>query len=143
MKTIALVAGLALLSSTSLASPQGQEPIGGTAQLNNITLPESAGNLHVVPVSRDDLASAFVIFVRQRVPPHFHESHTELLYVLQGEARMTLGDKHLTLKPGVFVEIPRGTVHAVDVTSDTPLKVLSVQTPRFDGKDRHFVSQPD
>ena len=129
MKYSAMTVVLALLTltATAVAHQKPEKRKVDAAHLNTITMPEAADNIHVVPVSSDDLASGFVIFVRQRVAPHFHQDHTELLYVLQGKARMMLGDQQLLL----------------DVTSETPLKVLSVQTPRFDGKDRHFVRQPD
>ena len=40
---------------------------------------------------------------------------------------------------GDIIFIPMNTVHSLKVTSSIPVKVLSVQSPRFDGKDRIFV----
>lgn len=52
---------------------------------------------------------------------------------------MLLGDKTFKVKKGDMIFIPINTVHSLKVTTSIPLKVLSVQSPRFDGKDRIFV----
>jgi mannose-6-phosphate isomerase-like protein (cupin superfamily) len=63
------------------------------------------------------------------------------VYVIDGEAEMRLGDKTVKIKNGDIIFIPKGTVHAVKVTSKRPLKVLSVQAPHSDGTDRVFVNE--
>jgi mannose-6-phosphate isomerase-like protein (cupin superfamily) len=54
---------------------------------------------------------------------------------------MRLGDKTVKIKNGDIIFVPKGTVHAVKVTSKRPLKVLSVQAPHSDGTDRVFVNE--
>ncbi|HRH39186.1 MAG TPA: cupin domain-containing protein, partial [Flavobacteriales bacterium] len=73
------------------------------------------------------------------VAPHFHQHHTEHVVVLEGTAVMTLGDSTFTIAAGSTIAIPMGTVHAVTTTSNVPLRVISVQSPQFDGTDRVFV----
>ncbi len=107
--------------------------------INAITA-NNIDNIFVKKIADDTKATSFVIFIKKHVKPHLHKTHTELLYVLEGSADMQLGEQHISLTPGTFVQIPEGTVHAVTVTSDTPLKVLSIQTPQFHGQDRHFVT---
>ena len=55
--------------------------------------------------------------------------------------RQAQGDKEkvFEIKKGDVVFIPKNTAHAVKSTGKQPLKVLSVQSPNFDGKDRIFI----
>ncbi len=96
-------------------------------------------NILVEKLTTDEYASCYVIWVKQEVKEHKHEHHTENLYIIDGTGKMLLGNKTIRVKAGDFVTIPYGTVHSVEVTSETPLKVMSVQAPEFLGKDRVFI----
>ena len=61
--------------------------------------------------------------------------------MLEGSGLMTLGDEERRIKKGDYVFIPKGTHHSVQVIGEEPMKVISVQTPSFDGSDRVFVTQ--
>lgn len=95
--------------------------------------------IEVQTLTQDSLASTFIIWIDSAVKGHFHQYHTEHVYVIEGEGIMTIGENTNPIKAGDLVFIPRGTVHSVAVTSDTPMKVLSVQSPLFLGKDRVFT----
>lgn len=99
------------------------------------------GPMNVIPLRSDSLASSFLICVHSEVRPHFHRAHTEHVIVIEGEAIMHLGDEKRTITGGDVIVIPAGTVHAVSVIGTTPLRVISVQAPYFDGSDRFFVDQ--
>jgi mannose-6-phosphate isomerase-like protein (cupin superfamily) len=86
----------------------------------------------------DSLSSSYVIYIEKEVKAHHHKTHTELLYVLSGTGVFRLADKKQIIKEGNYIAIPRGVTHGVEVTSKEPLKVISIQTPEFMGKDRHF-----
>lgn len=96
-------------------------------------------NIYSRSIASDSLVSSFVIFVKKEVKKHKHISHSEHVYVLEGEGEMLLGEKLLKVKKGDILFIPKNTVHALKVTSVTPMKVLSVQAPLFDGNDRVFI----
>ena len=98
--------------------------------------PANTGNNYVRAVGSDSLSSSFVIIIPKEVKKHLHANHSEQVYVISGEGDMLLGDKTIHIKPGDIIFIPKGTAHAVKVTSKEPLKILSVQSPNFDGKDR-------
>jgi mannose-6-phosphate isomerase-like protein (cupin superfamily) len=61
--------------------------------------------------------------------------------VIDGEANMFLGEKEFVVRKGDFVFNPKNTPHSVKVISNVPLKVLSVQAPFFDGKDRVLLEE--
>ena len=97
-------------------------------------------NVHLYQIDTDPHASTYIIWVKKNVAAHHHADHTEIVYVLEGEGEMTLGDIKRIVRPGDYIFIPRGTAHSVEVKSDEPMKVMSIQTPQFDGTDRVFVS---
>ncbi|MBI3501535.1 MAG: cupin domain-containing protein [Bacteroidetes bacterium] len=98
-------------------------------------------NIYLRKLYSDSLVSSFVIFIKQEVKAHKHVSHSEHVYILDGEGEMMVGEKKITVKKGDIVFIPKGTVHSLKVTSKIPVKVLSVQAPIFDGKDRVVVEE--
>lgn len=51
------------------------------------------------------------------VPLHRHNSSHEAIYVLEGSARLRLGDKEFTLESGDYASIPPGTMHSLAFTS--------------------------
>jgi quercetin dioxygenase-like cupin family protein len=110
--------------------------------LKELEIDETAfSNVHVLPLNEDSLSSTFIIWVKDEVKPHYHEAHTEVVYVLKGKGDMMLNDTWKTIKAGDYIFIPKGTKHAVKVTGDETLKVISIQSPRFDGQDRVLVPQ--
>lgn len=85
----------------------------------------------------DSLSSTFLIEILDEVAAHHHKFHSENVLVLAGEAEMSLGDSVFTIKKGDVIFISRNTWHSVKVKGKEPLRVISVQSPYFDGSDRH------
>jgi len=93
-------------------------------------------NIYNRPLYADSLTSSFVIFIKKEVKEHKHAEHAEHVVVLEGEAIMKVDGKSFKIKKGDMIFIPRNTWHYVKTTSKIPLKVISIQAPNFDGKDR-------
>jgi mannose-6-phosphate isomerase-like protein (cupin superfamily) len=104
-----------------------------------ITLPADLETIKVQKLADDSLSTSFIIWVKTEVAPHYHKSHTEEVYVLEGMGVLTMGKSVYNIKPGDYIIIPSGTVHSVRTISKTPLKVISMQSPSFDGSDRIWV----
>lgn len=99
-------------------------------------------NIHVKKIAEDSLQSVFIIWIKKGVKAHFHAMHSENIVVLEGEGMMSLGEELFLIKAGDYVNIPKGTPHSVtQVLSEKPLKVVSIQSPLFDGSDRIFIEQ--
>lgn len=98
-------------------------------------------NVATTPFYNDSLVTSTVVWIKKEVRPHYHQSHTEHVYVVEGTGKMLLGNQIIDVRPGDFLSIPKGTVHAVRVTSSTPMKVLSIHAPSFDGSDRVQVEK--
>ena len=100
---------------------------------------EEFSHISINRIYSDEFSTSFLIWVMDEVKPHLHKEHTESLYVLEGTGVFTLDKQELIIKPGDFIAIPKNTVHSVKVTSNLPLKVLSVQAPEFLGEDRTVI----
>lgn len=109
------------------------------AGLDTIQPPVIWENVYSKSIHHDSLSSSFVIFIKKEVKLHKHIEHTEQVLILDGEGIMRLGEKTFPVKKGDMILIPKNTPHALKVTSAQPVKVLSVQAPFFDGKDRIFL----
>ena len=112
-------------------------PFLGLSQVNwqKKKLPDFE-NIYSEKISEDSLQSTFFIAVKKSVPKHYHLNHSECIVVLSGKAIMTLNSTDISLSKGMQVSIPKGTIHSVVVSGRKPLKVISIQSPFFDGTDR-------
>lgn len=105
--------------------------------INTDTIGNNAKNeIYVKNISSDSLTSGYVILIKKEVKLHKHLYHSEHVIVLEGEGKMWLNDKEFIIKKNDLVFIPKNTPHKVITTSKKPLKVISIQSPYFDGKDR-------
>lgn len=105
-------------------------------QISEVSPDKEFDNVYNVSLFSDSLSSVFLIWIKQYVPLHKHAAHTEIVEILEGEGMMTLGDTIFPVSAGDHITIPVGTPHSVKVTSAIPMKVLSIQSPFFDGSDR-------
>lgn len=68
---------------------------------------------------------------------HVHEKEDELVYLLQGEIEVTLGDQTMLAVPGVMALLPRGIPHGFTNVGDTPSIVIDTILPG--DFDNYFV----
>jgi mannose-6-phosphate isomerase-like protein (cupin superfamily) len=110
------------------------------AELKAIQPDQEFDNVYVKKIAEDSLQSSFIIWIKKDVKGHFHQEHTENIVVIEGRAEMLFDGKRIIVKEGQYLNIPKGTTHSVTkVLTKKPLKVLSIQAPHFDGKDRVFT----
>ena len=68
---------------------------------------------------------------------HVHESEDELVYLLEGEIEVTLGNQKMKAVPGVMALLPRGIPHGFTNIGNKPSKLLDTILPgQF---DNYFV----
>ncbi|GJM15947.1 MAG: hypothetical protein DHS20C13_12740 [Thermodesulfobacteriota bacterium] len=60
---------------------------------------------------------------------HVHEDEDELVYLLDGEIEVTLGDQTMTAVPGVMALLPRGIPHGFVNKGDKPSRLLDTILP--------------
>jgi mannose-6-phosphate isomerase-like protein (cupin superfamily) len=74
-------------------------------------------------------ATHFVGYIpRTRAPDHFHY-YDEVIYVLDGEGVMRAGDDQRPLSAGSCIQLPARTVHCLQNTGTTPMRVVAVFRP--------------
>jgi len=111
------------------------------ASAAELPCPEGNGPVRSTVLHSDSACTSFLLCIDAGVRPHFHRTHTEHVFVIDGTGEMMLGDSIRAIKAGDVILIPPGTPHAVQVTSSTPLRVISVQAPHFDGTDRVWLDE--
>jgi quercetin dioxygenase-like cupin family protein len=62
-------------------------------------------------------------------PPHSHSNNEELVYVLEGTLRYTVGADTRDLAPGQSMHTPRGTSHAFSNPFNSIARALIVLSP--------------
>lgn len=68
--------------------------------------------------------------------PHVHIAKEEIVFVLEGEGEVRIGDVVEKMSPNVAVVFPEDVEHAVSNTGDKPLKFVFIFNPThdFDGR---------
>ena len=99
---------------------------------------EDYDNISITKLSTNSDATTFAIWIKKKVKIHKHISHTEHIYVKQGKGKFQLADSLYNVKTGDLIIVPKNTWHGVIVESRNPMKVISIQSPEFFGKDRVF-----
>jgi mannose-6-phosphate isomerase-like protein (cupin superfamily) len=121
-----LVCLLGILYGVNL-SAQRQISDWAVASDENITVERLAG---------DSLTTSFLIQITDEVPLHYHAVHSEHVYILSGRGKFVLNSDTTSVSEGMYMFIPAQSHHSVKVTSEDPMRVLSIQCPEFTGKDR-------
>ena len=104
--------------------------------------PMKPGELsQAIKVAEDDTVTMNVArFARGLdVKAHLHKTHTETLYVIEGNITMTMAGKTRDYKPGDVIFIPMNTVHAAKVSESADLIGLQILTPAMKEADRVLV----
>jgi mannose-6-phosphate isomerase-like protein (cupin superfamily) len=63
------------------------------------------------------------------IPPHVHHLEDEVLYVIEGEYAIVLGEERLRAGPGSVLNFTRGTAHGFESVGPSAGRVLHVVTP--------------
>ena len=76
--------------------------------------------------------------------PHWHGTEHQVMYVLEGECEVTLGDDHpVTCGPGTVVRIPPKLRHRVVATGDTPMRAIVLYSPPLGPGTRSRSGRPE
>jgi mannose-6-phosphate isomerase-like protein (cupin superfamily) len=129
IKLVTVIVGLLLLSYKTYSQNY-------LHKIKEINPPANFDNVYQVQLFSDSLSTVFCIWIKKEVKLHQHNHHTEQVFVIEGSAEMKLGNQDIKLEPGMLINIPIKTPHKVKVNSIEPLKIISIQSPIFDGSDR-------
>ena len=96
-------------------------------------------NIFKEEIFSDSLTSSFFIMIKKGVALHKYEFHSEHVYVLSGTGDMTLDGENVSIAAGDLVVIPKNTPHSLKITSQSPMRIISIQAPKYEGKDLFFL----
>jgi len=108
------------------------------SSINEILPEKDFENIHVKKISSDSSSSTFAIWIKQKVKLHKHVYHTENVLIDKGFGEFQINDSIYKVAAGDWIIIPKNTWHGVIVNSKSTMKVISVQSPEYFGKDRIF-----
>ena len=131
MKILNLILLMFLLNHSN-----AQEFVSSTDRIEPTN--EDYDNISITKLSTNSDATTFAIWIKKKVKIHKHINHTEHVYIKQGKGKFQLADSLYNIKTGDLIIIPKNTWHGVIVESKNPMKVISIQSPEFFGKDRVF-----
>jgi quercetin dioxygenase-like cupin family protein len=106
--------------------------------VNEIYPDKEFENIHVKKISSDSSSSTFAIWIKQKVKLHKHVYHTENVLIDEGFGEFQINDSIYKVTAGDLIIVPKNTWHGVIVNSKSTMKVISVQSPEYFGKDRIF-----
>ena len=131
MKILNLILLMFLLNHSN-----AQEFVSSTDKIEPVN--EDYDNISITKLSTNSDATTFAIWIKKKVKIHKHINHTEHVYIKQGKGKFQLADSLYNVKTGDLIIVPKNTWHGVIVESRNPMKVISIQSPEFFGKDRVF-----
>lgn len=112
--------------------------------LSTVTLDWGTIKWLVTPAAIADASSTFgevIVNTSKGHDPHSHPTADEVIYVISGEGRQTVGDEAFDLKAGDAVWIPRDVMHSTYNTGWQPLRLLVTYTPG--GEESGLEALPD
>jgi glyoxylate utilization-related uncharacterized protein len=81
--------------------------------------------LKVFPIGCSGASLSRLIVLRDAIPSGANNDAEETLYLVAGEATLTLGGKEQPITPGWFTIVPRGTNYALGRKGKNPAIILS------------------
>jgi quercetin dioxygenase-like cupin family protein len=95
-------------------------------------VPDPAVEGVVKPLVLGEFAVAgFLRLTAPALQMHRQPNHEELIFILEGEADLRVGDEHRNVRAGDFIFVPRNAVHGVTAITAEPFSLLSVFAPQF------------
>ena len=84
------------------------------------------------PIGCSGASQSRLIVLREALPPGTNKDADETLYLVAGEAMLTLGSaKEQPISPGWFTIVPRGTSYALGRKGRNPAILLSTEYGRL------------
>lgn len=117
---LALLGGVILGSGGSrILADTAPKPLLGKSGVLKIpqalekhSMPEGhAKPVYLVPIGDVPGGGVGFVFARGELAMHKHEKRSEVVYVLEGQGKFTIGEVTFDLEPGDLMLIPKGTPH--------------------------------
>lgn len=90
------------------------------------------GRYVLLKTTSDSVGSKELLMGSEALPPgsaipvHSHDGYEEIIFIHEGNAQLTLGDKQVLAEPGTTMFVPPGTWHGVAAHGDEPATMLFI-----------------
>ena len=141
-KNIALLAALVLLLGFFVVSAGAAEPanqiIANYADILKANPMPAGEKAQAITLTTDGTATVNLVRFAPgaEVKPHFHKSHSETLYVIEGGGKMVVDGKEIDIGPGSIIHVPANKPHAAKCAESGELIGLQVFAPEWTEPDR-------
>jgi hypothetical protein len=112
--------------------PAAAAAVGTPGEPRALSIPDLAEHslsgrdaLRVFPIGCSGASLSRLIVLRDAIPSGANTDAEETLYLVAGEATLTLGGKEQPMTPGWFTIVPRGTNYALGRRGKNPAILLS------------------
>lgn len=144
-KSLALVGTLVLLLFAFVGLARAADPVNqilvNYADIFKANPMPAGDKAQAIKVADDETATLFLAKFASggEVKAHFHKTHSETLYIIEGSGQMMVEGKLFEFRPGSVIHIPPTKVHSVKITGNKDLIALQVFAPQWKEPDRIFV----
>ncbi len=136
---------LAILTATATAADAAADRAGSviTAEDMRARHPHDRSRpATVAEIARTKQTSSNFWQMTGGMAGHLHRHHEEIIIVLDGHARIRVGEARTLAGPGDVLVVPAGTPHSARVEGAEIFQGISVFTPPYDPADRVAVEEP-
>ena len=117
--------------------PPAAAPLGPLGEPRTLSIPDLAEHslsgkdpVRVFPIGCSGASLSRLIVLHDAIPSGSNTDAEETLYLVAGEATLTLGGKEQSITPGWFAIVPRGTNYALGKKGKNPAILLSTVNGR-------------
>ncbi|MCK9230238.1 MAG: phosphomannose isomerase type II C-terminal cupin domain [Syntrophales bacterium] len=93
------------------------------------------GFYRILAEARDHKIKRIVVHAGRRTSLQRHRLRDEHWHVIDGEGRVTLGERLISLRQGKSVDIRRNELHRIENTGPCDLVLIEIQTGAYFGED--------
>lgn len=93
------------------------------------------GYFQIINEGKRYKAKKLVIHPQQKISLQYHHKRSEHWVIVEGTAKVTLGDKEVIYSENESVYIPKTVKHRVENIGEIDLKIIEVQTGSYLGED--------
>ena len=133
-----IVAGLALAGVAAAQTLSSGQPVAEGTMVRREELMGRQPNVETTAartwvVEKTPEVGALLIEVVGTLPLHYHPDGAHRLYLIEGELKVRVGTRELTMRPGDYLSIPRNVRHKIQLaTGQTRALLGTVDTPPVD-----------
>jgi len=117
--------------------PPAAAPLGPLGDPRTLSIPDLAEHslggkdpVKVFPIGCSGASMSRLIVLHDAIPSGANKDAEETLYLVAGEATLTLNGKDQSISPGWFAIVPRGTNYALGKKGKNPAILLSIVNGR-------------